>query len=75
MFYSIFHMPKPTFTLREEKKMKIVGYLVRMGKKFLTVQPSSNPVIKQGHKQFWFYYNHQSMLAVQDRAGHWYVKK
>lgn len=74
MFYSIFHMPEPNFSLRETKKMKIIGYLVRMGKKYLTVQPDTTPVVKHGHKQFWFYHEHQSLLAVQRQDGLWYAK-
>lgn len=71
MFYSIFHQPKPNFTLREEKHMKIIGYLVKIGKRFETIQPSANPVVKHGKKQFWFYHNHTSMLAVQQNNGVW----
>jgi hypothetical protein len=73
MFYSIFHQPTPNFTLREDKKMKIIGYFVKIGKRFETVSPSSNPVIKHGKKQFWFFHNHTSMLAVQRNDGVWTV--
>lgn len=74
MFYSVFYMPKPNFSLREEKRMKVIGYLVRIGRNFHTVQPSSNPVTKHGKKQFWFYHNHQSLLAVQQGSGLWSAK-
>lgn len=74
MFYSIFHMPQPNFSLRDSRRIKILGYLVKMGKRFLTVQPSTNPVTKDGHKQFWFYYEHKSILAIQKKDGCWYAK-
>ncbi len=74
MFYSVFYMPKANFSLRPTEKLKIMGYLVRMGKRFLTVNPSTNPVIKQGNKQFWFNHGDHSVLAVQKPDGCWYAK-
>lgn len=74
MFYSVFYMPKANFSLRDESRLKIVGYLVKMGRRFLTVQPSKHPVVVQGKKQFWFNYGDHSVLAIQGRDGCWYAK-
>lgn len=74
MFYPAFYTPKPNFSLRPVEKMKIIGYLVRMGKQLETVMPDHQPVMKQGRKQFWFYHNHKAMIAIQQNNGHWTAK-
>lgn len=71
MFYSVYHQSKPNFTLREEKKMHVIGYLVRIGRNYHVITPDKTPVVKNGKKQFWFYHEHQPMLAIQQNNGVW----
>lgn len=74
MFYSIFYMPKANYTLRDNKRMKVVGYLVKLGKQFLTIQPETTVVSKNGHKQFWFHHINQPVVAIQGKNGQWTAK-
>ena len=75
MFYSVYYQAKPNFSLRENKKMHIIGYLVKIGSQRVVVVPDHLPVVKNGKRQFWFYYNHQPMLAIQQGNGVWTSSK
>lgn len=48
---------------------KAIGHLVMIGKIPVVATPSTNVVIKNGQKQFWFYHNHKPMLARQFQTG------
>lgn len=74
MFYSVFYQPKANFSLREDKKMKIVGYLVRIGSSFELVEPIQHTNYK-GKKQFSFVHNNDYHIAQQMPNGVWTANK